>query len=159
MYCKRGRQIFCPALGPCDLSGDRRGLCDVSRGLRLRSKAFRVSKERAMLGVSPWMWAWMGALAPGLWFVRAVIGAFLVDRVTRTVVEKADVKDLPEMLTVLGVLAGVLAASSRPVPRTTISTAAAAIGAGSGRWASPMRHAGAPTWVGADEVKSAARRV
>jgi hypothetical protein len=82
-----------------------------------------------MLGVSPWMWAWMGALAPGLWFVRAVIGAFLVDRVTRTVVEKADVKDLPEVLTGLGVLAGMLYASSRPVPQTTVSMVAAADGA------------------------------
>lgn len=80
-----------------------------------------------MLGMSPWMWVWMGALAPGLWFVRAVIGAFLVGRITRTVVEKADVKDLPEVLTGLGVLAGVLSASSRPVPRTTMSTPAAAI--------------------------------
>lgn len=80
-----------------------------------------------MLGVSPWMWACV--LAPGLWFVRAIIGAFLVDRITRTVVEKADVKDLPEVLTGLGVLAGVLFAPNRPVPHAAISAVAAADGA------------------------------
>jgi hypothetical protein len=74
-----------------------------------------------MLGVSPWMWAWIGALAPSLRFARTVIWALLVDRITRIVVEKADVKDLPQVLAGLGVLVGVLAAPSRLAPQAAVS--------------------------------------
>ncbi len=73
-----------------------------------------------MMSVSPWMWACMGALAPGLWFARIVIWAFLVDRIIRAVIEKADVKDLPEVLPGLGMLAGKLSAPSRATPQTAI---------------------------------------
>ena len=65
-----------------------------------------------MMSVSPWMWAWMGALTPGLWFARTVVWAFLINRIIRTVIEKADVKDLPEVLPGLGMLAGKLSAPS-----------------------------------------------
>jgi len=83
-----------------------------------------------MLGVSASTWAWMGALAQGLWFIRAVIGAILVDRITRTVVEKADAKDLPEVLTGLGALAGVLSAPGRHAPQTAGRAVAVPDGAG-----------------------------
>jgi hypothetical protein len=66
-----------------------------------------------MLGVSPWVWAWLGALAPSLRFARTIIWVLLVNRVTKIVVEKADVKDLPQVLAGLGVLVGVLAGPSR----------------------------------------------
>jgi len=62
----------------------------------------------------------MGALAQGLWFARTVIWAFLVDRIIRAVIEKADVKDLPEVLPGLGMLAGKLSAPSRATPQTAI---------------------------------------
>jgi hypothetical protein len=100
------------------------------QGLRLQSKAFRVFEERVMLGMSPWMWALMGAWAPGLWFARAVIGVILAARITTTVIEKAEVKDLPEVLTGLGALAGALSASGRPATPSAVSTGAAADGAG-----------------------------
>jgi hypothetical protein len=77
-----------------------------------------------MLGVSPWMWA----LALGLWSARAVIGAFLAARITTTVIKKADVKDLPEVLAGLGALAGALSASSPPSPWSAASKGAAADG-------------------------------
>jgi hypothetical protein len=83
-----------------------------------------------MLGVSPSMWAWIGALAPGLWFIRTVIGALLVERITRTVVEKADAKDLPEVLTGLGALAGALSAPGRHDPQTAGRAVAVPDGAG-----------------------------
>lgn len=82
-----------------------------------------------MLGVSPSMWAWVGALAPGLWFIRTVIGALLIDRIARTVVEKADAKDLPEVLTGLGALAGVLSAPGRRAPQTAVRAVAVPDGA------------------------------
>jgi hypothetical protein len=69
-----------------------------------------------MLGVSPWMWAWMG-----VWLARTVISALLIGRITKTVIEKADVKDLPEVLTGLSVLAGGLSTPSRPALQTAIS--------------------------------------
>ena len=74
-----------------------------------------------MLEVSPWMWAWMGALAPVLWFARTVVWAFLVHRIIKTVVEKANVRDLPEVLTKLSLLATALSASNRRVRPTTVS--------------------------------------
>jgi hypothetical protein len=79
------------------------------------------------------MWESMGALAPGLWFVRAVIGLFLAARITMTVVEKADVKDLPEVLTGLGALAGALSAPGGRGLQSAVSTGAAADGAGVGK--------------------------
>ena len=74
-----------------------------------------------MMGVSLWIWAWMGVLAPCLWFARAVIWAFLVDRTIRTAVEKAAVEDLPEVLTGLSVLTAALCSYSRPAVRATVS--------------------------------------
>lgn len=50
----------------------------------------------------------------GVWLARTVISAILVGRITRTVIDKADVKDLPEVLTGLSMLAGVLSTPSRP---------------------------------------------
>ena len=72
------------------------------------------------MSMSPWMWAWIGALTPGLWFARIVVWAFLINRIIRTVIEKADVKDLPEVLPGLGMLAGKLSAPSRATPQTAI---------------------------------------
>jgi hypothetical protein len=71
----------------------------------------------------------MGALAQGLWFARTVIWAFLVDRIIRAVIEKADVKDLPEVLPGLGMLAGKLSAPSRATPQTAIFAEAVTDGA------------------------------
>ena len=72
------------------------------------------------MSMSPWMWAWIGALTPGLWFARTVVWAFLINRIIRTVIEKADVKDLPEVLPGLGMLAGKLSAPSRATLQTAI---------------------------------------
>ena len=74
-----------------------------------------------MMSMSQWMWAWMGALTPGLWFARTVVWAFLIDRIIRTVIEKADVKDLPEVLPGLGMLAGKLSGPGRPALQTAVS--------------------------------------
>jgi hypothetical protein len=75
------------------------------------------------------MWAWMGALTSSLWFARTVVWAFLVDRIIRTVIEKADVKDLPEVLLGLGMLAGKLSVPGRPALQTAVSGETVADGA------------------------------
>ncbi len=68
-----------------------------------------------MLSLSSWMWAWLGGVAPCLWLARTVVWASLVNRLIRTVVDKADAKDLPEVLTGLGDVARALSVQDRPV--------------------------------------------
>jgi hypothetical protein len=68
--------------------------------------------------VSASTWAWMAAFAQVLWFMRFVIGALVVGRIGRIVVEKAHAEDLPEVLTGLGALAGELSGPGRHDPLT-----------------------------------------
>jgi hypothetical protein len=82
-------------------------------------------KERTMMGVSPWMWAWMG-----VWLARTLVSTLLIGRIARTVIEKADVKDLPEVLAGLSVLAGALCTRSHPALQTAVSAETAAGDAG-----------------------------
>lgn len=69
-----------------------------------------------VLGMSSWLLALTGVVAQVLWCVRTAISAYLVDRITKIVVEKADVRDLPAVLTGLGVLAAALPMPRRPAP-------------------------------------------
>jgi hypothetical protein len=79
-------------------------------------------RETMMPGTSSWMWALVAAVAPGLWCARTILCAFIVDRVAKIVVEKADVRDLPDVLAGLGALAEAVAAPSRPARHQAISS-------------------------------------
>jgi hypothetical protein len=67
-----------------------------------------------MLGVSSWMWVLLGGVAPCRWLARTAIWAFCVDRLNRTVVDKAEVQDLRGAPAGLSYAEKALSAQDRP---------------------------------------------